>query len=542
MNASAVLALVHNASLLLAMALVYDIVTDRATLARQMARKVFLGLVAGALGMAVMLTPWQFVPGIVFDTRSVLLGVAGLYFGVIPTTLAMAMTAALRLSQGGDAAWTGVFVILASGCLGLLWRRLRRGRLEDIAFGELYVLGVVIHVTMLALMLTLPWETAKRVLAAIAAPVLVIYPLATALLGALIASRMRRERLAGRLAESEERLRLALDAAGQGLYDVDLASGRVKVNPDYARRLGLDPGAPGETLDTWLERTHPEDRERLDAAFRGYLAGRTPDYRVEFRQRMAGGEWRWILSQGSIVARDEAGSPVRMVGTHTDVASLKEAVERTQAAEAEAKRLLAESDRSRLALLSVVEDLRVAEERLGESEAFYRGLFENLHEGFAYCEMIYEEGEARDFTYLRVNPAFERMRGTAGVEGRRVSEVFPEFRRANPELFEAYARVAATGVPETLEANVTAVDRWFLVAAYSPRRGRFVSATMDITEMKRVQIENQQRLAELSRWYQATLGREGRVLELKAEVNALRSRLGEPPRYAAAIEAEEAPR
>ncbi|MGE3707307.1 MAG: LytS/YhcK type 5TM receptor domain-containing protein, partial [Vicinamibacterales bacterium] len=223
MNASPILALIHNASLLLAMALVYDIVTDKTIpLARQASRKVFLGLVAGALGMAVMLTPWQFVPGIVFDTRSVLLGVAGLYFGLVPTAIAMAMTAALRLYQGGDAAWTGVFVIVASGCLGLAWRRVRRGRLEDIAFGEIYLLGVVIHAAMLALMLTLPRDTAERVIAAIAAPVLAIYPLATALLGSLIASRMRRERLAERLAASEERLRLALDAAGQGLYDVGL--------------------------------------------------------------------------------------------------------------------------------------------------------------------------------------------------------------------------------------------------------------------------------------------------------------------------------
>lgn len=536
MNASPVLALIHNASLLLAMALVYDIVTDKTIpLARQASRKVFLGLVAGALGMAVMLTPWTFVPGVVFDTRSVLLGVAGLYFGLAPTAIAIAMTAALRLYQGGDAAWTGVFVIVASGCLGLAWRRLRRGRLEDIAFGELYLLGVAIHVAMLALMLTLPRDMAERVIAAIAVPVLAIYPLATALLGALIASRMRREKLADRLAASEERLRLALEAAGQGLYDVDLRDGSVRVNPEYARRLGLDTAAPGETLDTWLERTHPEDRERLDGAFRDYVAGRTAEYRVEFRQRMAGGEWRWILSQGRIVARDDSGAPLRMLGTHTDIAPQKEAVARIVEAEAEAKRLLAESDRSRLALLSVVEDLRVAEDRLVESEAFYRGLFENLHEGFAYCRMIYENGRPIDFIYLRVNPAFERMRGTSGMAGRQVSEIFPDFLGANPDLFEAYARVAETGVPETLEANVSAVDRWFLVAAYSPRKGHFVSATMDITEMKRVQIENQQRLSELSRWYQATLGREGRVLELKAEVNALRERLGEPPHYAAAL-------
>lgn len=535
MSGTPVLALIHNAALLLAMALVHDIVTDRTMpLARQATRKVFSGVVAGAFGVAVMLSPWEYAPDIVFDTRSVLLGVVGLYFGAVPAAIAMAMTAAFRLYQGGDVAWTGVAVIVASGLIGLAWRRARRGRLEDIAFGELLLFGVAVHVAMLALMLTIPWETAGGMLATIVIPVVAIYPLATAVLGSLLSSRMRRERLANRLAASEERLRLALVAAGQGLYDVNLRDGRVHVNADYARRLGLDPAAPDETLDTWLERTHPEDRERADAALRDYLAGSTAAYRVEFRQRMAGGEWRWILSQGSIVERDASGAPSRMLGTHTDIAPQKEAVERTVEAEAEAKRLLAESDRSRRALLSVVEDLRAAEEELGESEAFYRGLFENLHEGFAYCRMIYDDDGPSDFTYLRVNPAFERMRGIAGIEGRRVSAVFPAFREANPDLFGAYARVAESGAPETLEAHVIAVDRWFLVAAFSPRKGHFVSATMDITDMKRVQIENQRRLDELVRWQQATLGREGRVLELKTEVNALRQRLGEPPAYASA--------
>lgn len=325
MNDSPLLALVHNASLLLAIALVYDVVADRTSPARHLQRQIYLGLLVGAIGVAVMLTPWQFVPGIVFDARSVLLAVSGRFFGPVVTVIAMTMTAAFRLLLGGEAAVTGVFVILASGCIGMAWRHHRRKRTRDVSFGEIYLLGIVVHVTMLALMFTLPWDTALGVVSTIGLPVLVIHPLATALLGALVANRRRGNWLVTQLRESEERLRLALSAANQGLWDLDLASGAGEINPSYATMLGYDPATFKLTFTTWSELLHPDDRERVLAAFRDYVEGRRPDYRVEFRMRATGGDWHWILSCGSIIERDQDGKPLRMIGTHTDITDRKSA-------------------------------------------------------------------------------------------------------------------------------------------------------------------------------------------------------------------------
>jgi PAS domain S-box-containing protein len=127
------------------------------------------------------------------------------------------------------------------------------------------------------------------------------------------------------LRESEERLRLALAASQQGLYDLDLRTGQAVVSPEYARMLGYEPEELHESNQAWRERLHPEDRQRVVEAFDGYLAGRTPEYRVEFRQRTRQGGWKWILSMGSIQARDEAGAPLRMLGTHTDITVEREA-------------------------------------------------------------------------------------------------------------------------------------------------------------------------------------------------------------------------
>ena len=370
----AFLPLVHNAALLLGMAVVYDVATTRWTVRRGRLGQLLIGVLLGTIGIVIMRTPWVLTPGIVFDTRSVLLAVAGLVFGPVPTLVAMVMTAALRLSDGGAAAGVGVAVIVASGLIGIGWRRFRRGAVEDIRIGELYLLGIAVHVVMLALMVTLPAGTAVRVLEAIGLPVIVIYPVATALLGALMASRLKRERTAAALAASEERLRLALSAADQGLYDLDLRTGATVVNDEYAIMLGHDPAEFHETNADWLDRLHPDDRERVEGAFRDYVAGRRPEYRVEFRQRTGSGGFKWILSMGEIVERDARGTPVRMLGTRTDITARREAEEQAREAEASMARLLDEAASTRRALLSMIEDLRSSDRELRETAERYQAL------------------------------------------------------------------------------------------------------------------------------------------------------------------------
>jgi len=200
-------ALILNVALLLALGLVYDVASVRWRSAQSAPRQALAGLLVGAIGLAVMNVPWPYAPGIVFDTRSVLLAISGLFFGAIPTAIAMAMTAALRIAMGGAAALAGVAVIVASGAIGLAWGHRRRERLAEIGWLELLGLGFTVHLVMLACMALLPWDTARPVLAAITLPVLTIYPLATAALGALLADRLRRERMAVGLRESEARYR-----------------------------------------------------------------------------------------------------------------------------------------------------------------------------------------------------------------------------------------------------------------------------------------------------------------------------------------------
>lgn len=138
-------------------------------------------------------------------------------------------------------------------------------------------------------------------------------------------------------------------------------------------------------------------------------------------------------------------------------------------------------------------------EALRRNEETYRGLFEHMLNGFAFCRMLFEGDRPVDWIYLNVNEAFEKQTGLVGVEGRRVSEVIPGIRETSPDLFEVYGRVALTGRPERLETYVQGLENWYSVAVYSPAREHFVAVFDVITDRKaaeRASREEQELLGE----------------------------------------------
>lgn len=130
------------------------------------------------------------------------------------------------------------------------------------------------------------------------------------------------------LADSEERLRLSMQAAKQGFYDINPQTGAMIINAEYASMLGYDPASFDATIDSWIMRLHPDDRQRVSDTYQQYIAGKLAEYRLEYRQRCADDSWKWVLSIGSIVERDANNQPVRMLGTHTDITDSKTAAER----------------------------------------------------------------------------------------------------------------------------------------------------------------------------------------------------------------------
>jgi len=124
---------------------------------------------------------------------------------------------------------------------------------------------------------------------------------------------------------------------------------------------------------------------------------------------------------------------------------------------------------------------------LRDSDELYRSLFDNMLNGLAYCRMIFENDRPVDFVYLAVNSAFASLTGLKDVVGKKVSEVIPGMREADPQLFEIYGRVASTGKSERFETYVKALQMWFSISAFRPQEGHFVAVFDVITERKKAE-------------------------------------------------------
>jgi len=140
--------------------------------------------------------------------------------------------------------------------------------------------------------------------------------------------------------ESIDRLDLVTRAINEGVYDWDIASGKV----DYSERVRDAVGLTREQLGTaadWHRRIHPEDLVRYDAALIEHFKGRSERFECDYRYRTGDGSWRWARQHG-VAQRDARGRAVRMVGSTGDVTELKLAEEALRRARDEAEEALAQ--------------------------------------------------------------------------------------------------------------------------------------------------------------------------------------------------------
>ncbi len=126
------------------------------------------------------------------------------------------------------------------------------------------------------------------------------------------------------LRESDERLKLTLEAVNEGVWDWNIPAGSSVFSPSYYTMLGYEPYEFPQNYDSFRSLVHPEDIEDAEKEINSHIQS-GEGYALEVRMRTKSGEWRWILTRGRVVERDDSGSAVRMVGTHSDITSRKQA-------------------------------------------------------------------------------------------------------------------------------------------------------------------------------------------------------------------------
>ncbi len=124
---------------------------------------------------------------------------------------------------------------------------------------------------------------------------------------------------------AEEGLKRILDATDDGIWDYNLVTGEFRYSDRWAEMLGFSQGEVSNFGCFCDSNTHPEDIERFRRAFADYLEGRAESYAIEFRLKTKNGGYKWIYSRGKVVEWSRDGTPVRVVGAHTDISEQKHA-------------------------------------------------------------------------------------------------------------------------------------------------------------------------------------------------------------------------
>lgn len=133
---------------------------------------------------------------------------------------------------------------------------------------------------------------------------------------------------------SLERLKLALDAAQEALWDWSLNEQQeVFFSTTYCANLGYTKEEFGTNQHAWQSRLLPEERERIYRRVMRFIAEGDGDYDSTYRMRHKDNSLRWIRSRGRLI-KNAAGVPVRFIGIAQDITAQRGAEERLQQANA----------------------------------------------------------------------------------------------------------------------------------------------------------------------------------------------------------------
>lgn len=228
-----VISLINNLALLLALGIIYEVSYSLPARLRMVA-DVLKGLLIGLICLAIMLVPFHFTSGLVFDTRSILLSISAYVFGPLPAIIAGLIAISYRIFMGGIGMLTGVTVVILSVGLGLLWRKIGDRLFPKRIWLRVYVLGLLVHIAMLGAMFLMPFNTAIVVVQAIRFPVLLIYPIGSVFLAVLLLHQRDRHEAMSLVAAAENRYRSLFEGS---------KTIKMLVDPDSGRILDANPGA-----------------------------------------------------------------------------------------------------------------------------------------------------------------------------------------------------------------------------------------------------------------------------------------------------------
>ncbi|MDP3223734.1 MAG: PAS domain S-box protein, partial [Rubrivivax sp.] len=278
-----------------------------------------------------------------------------------------------------------------------------------------------------------------------------------------------RKRAEQELQSARERVELATEAAGMGVWRWEFPDGRSHWEDDRARKIfGLEADSGAQQQDRRLtDFVHPDDATELQTRLSQAQAGQGKLHFIGRIRRHDDLAVRWV----EMIGRHQpasAGTPACVLGTVADITHRQQARAQTRA-----------------------------------DEEKYRRLVESMDEGFCVLQMIFDvSGRAQDYRFIDVNEAFAKHTGLVDALGRRALELVPGLER---HWLDIYGQVARSGKPQRFTQQSPVMRRWFNVYAAPAGEagsGQVALLVTDVTEQKVSELKLKQLAAELSAAHQ----------------------------------------
>lgn len=455
--------LVSNIALLISLCIVHSLIIRRFRRGTTSYR-LLSGLLFGIVAVIGMVNPMHMVPGVIFDGRSIILSLAGLFGGFATAAVSAAMAAAYRIWLGGAGAVMGVSVIVSSAALGVGYCFLRR-RHGERTVSPLFLWGfsILVHAVMLALMFTLPGGIRQEALKQLAVPVIVLYPLASLLLSLFFLNQEDKLKAEDKLQKSRENYRNLVQSINSIIMRWRPDGTITFVNDFGLRFFGFE---GHEIIGRNLVGSIVPETESTGRDLAGMI------------RQIAAEPEKFIDNENENICRDGRRVWVRWAN----------APQR-------------DSDGRLIEIMSAGNDItgrKLAEQALRESEERYRTLFDTMEQG-----VVYQDAEGR---IISANPAAERILGLSLDQMQGRTSMDPRWKAIGEDGAELPgehhpAMVALeTGKPvksfvEGIFNPVQNEYRWILVDAipeFVPGHNspvRVYSSFSDITERRRAEQE-----------------------------------------------------
>ena len=227
--------LIQNSSLLIALSVLYGLLT-RICKSDSLSCKILGGILFGTIAVAAMKMSIHYNTGVIYDGRSVVLTLSGLFGGGITGIISVLIAGAYRIYVGGAGIWAGTATIITSALVGLAFRILHQNKPELLKIHTLWGMGIIAHLFMLLCQLLLPWPTGLQVVGQIWIPVMLVLPVGTLLMGLLLATDRKRDQAEKEIRESETLYRTTLRSIGDAVITTD-RMGKIKFMNPLAEQL-----------------------------------------------------------------------------------------------------------------------------------------------------------------------------------------------------------------------------------------------------------------------------------------------------------------